>query len=161
MWWDYPIDLFAFRSYSVSKDEKDSWQDAMTFCDNLGLGLAMWDTTDSYDDLKEITDSSSYSNQMFDKPAWTALNNANLEQCDGCSGKLVNLKIIMNRNLPLMSLMFIFCSCGSRTQVAALRHSLAYQTTGASRGRVTRGATNSSRVAAVMWRRRSALATRL
>ena len=133
----------------------------MTFCDNLGLGLAMWHTDDSYDDLKTITDDKSYSHQMFDKPAWTALNNANLEQCDGCDGKLVNLKIIMNRNLPLMSSMFIFCSCGSRTQVAALRHSLASQPTGASRGRVTRGATNSRRVATAMWRRKSVLATLL
>ena len=138
----------------------------MTFCDNLGLGLAMWHTTDSYDDLKSITGSSSHNSKTghFDKPAWTALNNANHENCDGaqnCDGKLVNLKIIMNRNLPLMSSMFIFCRCGSRIQVAALRHSLASQTTGASRGRVTRGATNSRRVATAMWRRRSALATQL
>ena len=136
----------------------------MTFCDNLGLGLAMWHTTDSYDDLKSITGSSSFKTGHFDKPAWTALNNANHEDCDGaqnCDGKLVNLKNTISSNHPLTSSMYIFCRCGSRTQVAALSHSLASQPTGASRGRVTRGATNSRRVATAMWRRRSALATQL
>ena len=62
----------------------------MTYCDKHGLGLAMWHTDATYNDLREITGSS-----IFDKPAWTALNNANGENCDGaqnCDGKLVSDK---------------------------------------------------------------------
>ena len=64
----------------------------MTYCDNFGLGLAMWHTDATYGDLKTMTGSSW---GMFNKPAWTALNNANGENCDGaqnCDGKLVNDK---------------------------------------------------------------------
>ena len=62
----------------------------MTYCDEHGLGLAMWHTDATYNDLREMTGSS-----IFDKPAWTALNNANGENCDGaqnCDGKLVSDK---------------------------------------------------------------------
>ena len=79
----------VFRTYSVSKDEEDEWQNARTLCENLGLGLAMWDTVASYNDLRAITGSSS---GMFDKPAWTALLNPNSTKCDSaqnCDGKLV------------------------------------------------------------------------
>ena len=80
-----------FRFYRVSKGVKSSWQDAMTYCDNFGLGLAMWHTADTYDDLKTMTGSKW--GGWFDKPAWTALNNANGENCysaQDCDGKLVN-----------------------------------------------------------------------
>ena len=64
----------------------------MTFCDNLGLGLAMWDTSDTFNDLRSITGDNS---DMFDEQAWTALNNADRKNCDGaqnCDGKLVTNK---------------------------------------------------------------------
>ena len=64
----------------------------MTFCDNLGLGLAMWHTSDTFNDLRSITGDSS---GMFDETAWTALNNADRKSCDGaqsCDGKLVTNK---------------------------------------------------------------------
>ena len=61
----------------------------MTFCNDVGLGLAMFHTSETFADLKKITGSGS---GMFDKPAWTALNNAKKEKCDKskkCDGKLV------------------------------------------------------------------------
>ena len=50
----------------------------------------MWDSNEAYDDIREITGPGT---GMFDRPAWTALNNANLKSCNGaadCDGKLVN-----------------------------------------------------------------------
>ena len=79
----------SVREYKVTKKEESKWSKAMTICEDLGLGLAMWDTNEAFKDLRTITGSSS---GFFDKPAWTALNNANKKSCDGsqsCNGKLV------------------------------------------------------------------------
>ena len=80
---------FSIREYKVSKTEQGKWSKAMTICENLSLGLAMWHTHEGFDDMKTITGSS---NGFFDKPAWTALNNANKKSCASaqtCNGKLV------------------------------------------------------------------------
>ena len=60
----------------------------MQYCENLGLGLAMWDTAQGYADMKDIADSWQVNNGL-----WTALTNTNGKNCDGaqaCNGKLVN-----------------------------------------------------------------------
>ena len=78
------------RSYKVSRWQFDSWDKAMNFCQNLGLGLAIWDTTETYDDMKSISSKSALSWGM-----WTALGNTMSQSCDGanaCDGKLVRRK---------------------------------------------------------------------
>ena len=85
----YHFVFLSVREYKVSGKEQGKWSKAMTICEKLGLGLVMWHAKDTFEDLKTITGSS---NGFFDKPAWTALNNANKESCDdsqSCNGKLV------------------------------------------------------------------------
>ena len=75
------------RSYKVSKWHFDSWDKAKNFCQKLGLGLAIWDTADTYDDMKRISSKSDITKGM-----WTALGNTMSQSCDGanaCNGKLV------------------------------------------------------------------------
>lgn len=79
----------SVREYKVVKDKESKWSKAMTVCEDLGLGLVIWDTKDAFEDLRTVTGSN---NGFFDKPAWTALNNPNKKNCDGsqsCDGKLV------------------------------------------------------------------------
>ena len=60
----------------------------MQLCENVALGLAKWDTAQSYEDMKDI------SNRLYITTGlWTALTNTNGQDCDGandCNGKLVN-----------------------------------------------------------------------
>ena len=59
--------------------------DAYDFCANHTLGLAMWDTPESYEDIKYLAD-------IIQADFYTALNNANHELCntrDKCDGKLL------------------------------------------------------------------------
>ena len=93
----------------------------MAICENLSLGLAMWHTNDAFKDMQTITGSN---NGFFNKPAWTALNNANKKSCNSaqeCNGKLVAL----NQQIfwLYVSLIFHF-SYGSRHQQGAPIHSL-------------------------------------
>ena len=70
----------------MSKDEKATWQNARTLCENLGLGLAMWDTAQSYEDIKYLATVSLQSD------LWTALTNEDDENCndkDSCDNKLL------------------------------------------------------------------------
>ena len=76
-----------FRSYYVSPNEVNNWSNAMWICTALGKGLALWEDTVTYKDMKSIA-----SSDVLDKPIWTALNNKNKKDCDGasaCDGKLV------------------------------------------------------------------------
>ena len=78
------------RAYFVSKSKVQRFPDARTFCSNVGKGLALWEDTDVYKDMKSIT-----SSDVFDEPIWTALNNMGRKSCDmntdisDCDGKLV------------------------------------------------------------------------
>ena len=81
--------IFSIREYKVSKSVQGKWSKAMTICKNLNLGLVIWDTEETFEDMRTITGSS---NGFFDKPAWTALNNADNKSCTSapnCNGKLV------------------------------------------------------------------------
>ena len=80
------------RSYKISNTKPNTWALARVFCQDIGLGLAMWDTAESYDDMMDISASNAVSDGM-----WTALTNTNSESCDGanaCDGKLVRNKIL-------------------------------------------------------------------
>ena len=57
-----------------------------TYCQNLGLGLAMWDTAETYEDLKYL------STTAIGEGLLTALDDPDNSKCDGkwdCDGKLV------------------------------------------------------------------------
>ena len=59
---------------------------ANTFCENLGLGLAMWDTAGSYEDLKYLATTSIKSD------LWTALTNEDNLKCNNkfeCDNRLM------------------------------------------------------------------------
>ena len=59
---------------------------AYTFCDNRGLGLAMWDTADSYEDLKYLATT------VIKADLWTALNNEGNAICSDkidCDSNLI------------------------------------------------------------------------
>ena len=61
--------------------------EAYDYCANHTLGLAMWDTPESYEDVKYLADHASVKADFY-----TALNNANNEACNGrdkCDGKLL------------------------------------------------------------------------
>ena len=79
------------RSYTILTHDgrpASSWSKAMEFCEHVGLGLAMWNTPQSYADMKDISNSNNVETGL-----WTALTNTNGQDCDGandCNGKLVN-----------------------------------------------------------------------
>ena len=72
----------------MSKSKLDKFTDARKFCKDVGRGLAIWEDTDIYKDMKSIT-----SQSVFDEPIWTALNNMGKVDCGDnpadCDGKLV------------------------------------------------------------------------
>ena len=76
---------YFLRSYwASSRNDIGTWAEAMQFCENMGRGLVKWDTTDSYLDLKHLSDQGAF---------WTALTNTNGADCDGaseCDGLLVS-----------------------------------------------------------------------
>ena len=82
-------DLWNFRTYFTSQDKIEDWGDTRKFCGKIGKGLAMWEDTDAYKDMKSIT-----SNDVHDDAIWTALNNKDRDDCgdnpSDCDGKLVS-----------------------------------------------------------------------
>ena len=76
------------RTYMLSIDDKTGDNLAYTWCEGRSLGLAMWNSEESYEDMQYITDSE-------DEDFFTALNNANGEDCNtnnnqpDCDDKLV------------------------------------------------------------------------
>ena len=82
--------------HNVSPNEVNKRDNAKWICNALGKGLVVWEDTETYEDMKSIA-----SDDVFDKPIWTALNNMGEENCDGasaCDGKLV----IMSKRLKLL-----------------------------------------------------------
>ena len=125
----------------------------MTICRNLNLGLVIWDTEETFEDMRTITGSS---NGFFNKPAWTALNNADNKSCtsaQNCNGKLVTWKT-SKKNVPHV-IGFTFYSCGSKHLEEAHNYFLLNLGTRMSRGRMTSSATTSRLAVMVMWKRRS------
>ena len=62
-----------------------SYCEAYDFCESQGLGLAIWDTAELYEDMKNL--SGALNGHIF-----TALNNANEQECNdkgSCSGMLL------------------------------------------------------------------------
>ena len=60
--------------------------EAYDYCANHTLGLAMWDTPESYEDIKYLADTS------VNADLYTALNNDNHDTCSSraqCDGKLL------------------------------------------------------------------------
>ena len=83
------------KMYFLSNQQEDHYFEANSrqfqtgrpVCTNLDKGLALWEDTVTYRDMKSIA-----SSDVLDKPIWTALNNKNKKDCDGasaCDGKLV------------------------------------------------------------------------
>ena len=59
---------------------------AHSYCEGLGLGLAMWDTAQSYEDIKYLA------TVALQADFWTALTNEDDENCndkDSCDNKLL------------------------------------------------------------------------
>ena len=76
----------------MSKSKINKWGDGSNFCKDVGKGLVIWEDTEIYKDMKSIT-----SQDVYDEPIWTALNNWNNEECgddpSDCDGKLVGTLI--------------------------------------------------------------------
>ena len=81
------------RSYLASNaaDKRSViYDDAYNFCNDRGLGLAVWKSAEAYEDIKYMTKSNLNKAEVY-----TALNNENEEDCntdDGntdCDGKLI------------------------------------------------------------------------
>ena len=78
----------SFRSYLVSTTYEDGEDEAYDFCNDRGLGLAVWKSAEAYEDVKYIASHNG-------AEVYTALNNENEEDCntdDGktqCDGKLI------------------------------------------------------------------------
>ena len=59
--------------------------EAYDFCEGKGLGLAIWDTAELYEDMKHLSDA-------LNGYLYTALNNGNEQECSDkaeCSGRLL------------------------------------------------------------------------
>ena len=72
------------RSYKVSTNLK-TYSEAFDFCESKGLGLAMWDTAELYEDMKLLA-------EALKGHIYTALNNGNEQECNdkgSCSGALL------------------------------------------------------------------------
>ena len=83
--------FIAFRSYKVSNGGLRSveFDDAYNYCNDRGLGLAVWKGVDASEDIRYLT--------ITYGESYTALNNENNEDChkhtshdlDDCDGKLI------------------------------------------------------------------------
>ena len=76
--------FLPLRPYTVSTTLK-TYCEAYDFCESKGLGLAIWDTAELYEDIKYLA--GALNNHIY-----TALNNGNGQECDdkaSCSGKLL------------------------------------------------------------------------
>ena len=70
--------------YKVSPDRR---RESYTYCNSVGLGLAIWNDADSYDDIKHIASSIGDASGVY-----TALNNADGHDCAlkaDCDAKLI------------------------------------------------------------------------
>ena len=65
---------YSFRYYVVSNDAMER-DEAYTWCEKEGLGLAMWNSAELYEDIQHITSS-------HDEDFYTALNNDNWVSCN-------------------------------------------------------------------------------
>lgn len=86
--------LTSYRSYLVSNTYLRStiYDDSYNFCNDRGLGLAVWKSAEAYEDIKYIARHGPFEQHST---VYTALNNENEEVCntdDGktqCDGKLI------------------------------------------------------------------------
>ena len=66
------------RAYHIS-DNTRTIDEAYTYCQDLDLGLAMWDDAESYEDMKYLSTTAAQAD------LYTALNNDEKEDCNGCT----------------------------------------------------------------------------
>ena len=73
------------RAYHIS-DNTRTIPEAYTYCQDLDLGLAMWDDAESYEDMKYLSTTAAQAD------LYTALNNDENEDCNNqgdCDNKLM------------------------------------------------------------------------
>ena len=76
------------RSYLISNGIK-TYDSGYDFCASKGMGLAVWDTPEKYEDMKYMATT------VKQQDLYTALSNDNAQECDtstnpnDCDGKLV------------------------------------------------------------------------
>ena len=95
------IDYILCRSYKVSYDSylrSVVHDDAYNFCNDRGLGLAVWKSAEAYEDIKYLANNVPWKEHSYVGYAdfYTALNNENEEACNtdhhgktDCDGKLI------------------------------------------------------------------------